>query len=132
MWYVGHVLDAGLYVRVNSFVVCRCAVSRRYITVCNSDVFSVVNMYFDYFKFCVVCINGRRYVCCSDVMVSFMSNKSFLVSMLIDLARLPIIASDGGLRLFNSSPNYYNVQLHILFITLKINVIIIVHHPCKP
>ena len=33
-----------------------CAVSRRYINVCNSDVFSVVNMYFDHF--CVLCIDG--------------------------------------------------------------------------
>ena len=43
-----------------------CAVSRRYIYVCNSDVFSVVNMYLDHLKFCVVCINGRNYVCCSE------------------------------------------------------------------
>ena len=41
-----------------------CAVSRRYINVCNDDMFSVVNVYLDNLKFCVVCINGRRYVCC--------------------------------------------------------------------
>ena len=34
--------------------------------VCNSDVFNVVNMYLDHLKFCVVCINCRRYVCCSE------------------------------------------------------------------
>ena len=34
--------------------------------ICNSNVFSVVNMYLDHLKFCVVCINGRRYVCCSE------------------------------------------------------------------
>ena len=28
--------------------------------------FSVVNVYLDHLKFCVVCINGRRYVCCSE------------------------------------------------------------------
>ena len=28
-------------------------------------MFSVVNVYIDHLKFCVVCINGRRYVCCS-------------------------------------------------------------------
>ena len=50
---------------VNCFVVRGCAVSRRYINVCNSDVFSVVTMYLDHLKFCVVCINGRMYVCCS-------------------------------------------------------------------
>ena len=32
---------------------------------CNCDMFSVVKVYLDYLKFCVVCINGRRYVCCS-------------------------------------------------------------------
>ena len=29
-------------------------------------MFSVVNVYLDHLKFCVVCINGRRYVCCSE------------------------------------------------------------------
>ena len=45
---------------MNCFVVHGCAVSRGYINVCNSDVFSVVNMYLDHLKLCVVCINGRR------------------------------------------------------------------------
>ena len=36
----------------------------RYINVCNCDMFSVVNVYRDHF--CVVCINGRRYVCCNE------------------------------------------------------------------
>ena len=27
-------------------------------------MFSVVNVYLDHLKFCVACINGRRYVCC--------------------------------------------------------------------
>ena len=49
------------------FVVCGCAVSSRYINVC--DVFSVVNMYLDYCRFYVVCINGRMYVCCSEIYV---------------------------------------------------------------
>ena len=54
---------AVLYVSVNCFVV---RVWRRYIHVCNNDVFSIVNMDLDHLKFCVVCINGRRYVCCSE------------------------------------------------------------------
>ena len=29
-------------------------------------MFSVVNVYLDYLKFYVVCINSRRYVCCSE------------------------------------------------------------------
>ena len=39
MWYVCD----GLY--VNCSVTNGCAVSRRYINVCNSDMFSVVNVY---------------------------------------------------------------------------------------
>ena len=38
------------------FVVRRCAVSRRYIHVCNYDMFSIVNVYLDHLKLCVVCI----------------------------------------------------------------------------
>ena len=66
MWNVCDVLYAVLYVRVSSFVVCVCAVSRRYIHVCNCDMLSDVNVYLDHLKFCVVCIYGRRYVCCSE------------------------------------------------------------------
>ena len=29
-------------------------------------MFSVVNVYLDLLKFCVVCNNSRRYVCCSE------------------------------------------------------------------
>ena len=39
-----------------------CAVSRRYIDVCYCDMFSVVNVYLDHLKFCVVCVNSQRYV----------------------------------------------------------------------
>ena len=42
------------------YVVHGCAVLRRYKNVCNCDMFSVVNVYLDHLKFCVVCING----CC--------------------------------------------------------------------
>ena len=66
MWYVCHVLYAVLYVCVCCFVVCGCAVSRRYIDVCYCDMFSVVYVYLDYLKFCVVCINSRMYVCCCE------------------------------------------------------------------
>ena len=34
--------------------------------VCNCDRFSVFNVYLDHLKLCVVCIDGRRYVCCSE------------------------------------------------------------------
>ena len=45
------------------FVVRRCTVSRRYINVCNCDMIIVVNVYLDHLKLCVVCINGRMFVC---------------------------------------------------------------------
>ena len=66
MWYVRDVLYAVVYVRVSCFLVHGCGVSRRYIDVCYCDMFSVVNVYLDHLKFCVVCINSRRYVCCSE------------------------------------------------------------------
>ena len=58
------VLYEVLYVCVCCFVVCGCAASRRYIDVCYCDIFSVVNVYLEHLKFYVVCINGRRYICC--------------------------------------------------------------------
>ena len=60
---------AVLYVCVSCFVVRGCDVSRRYIDVCNCDMLSVVNVYLDHLKLCVVCINGRRYVCCHECYV---------------------------------------------------------------
>ena len=65
MW---HVCDV-LYVCVSCFVVRVCAVSRRYIDVCNCDMCSVVNVYLDHLKYCVLCINGRWYVCCGECYV---------------------------------------------------------------
>ena len=64
MWYVCDVLYVVLYACVCCFVVCGCAVSRRYVDVCYCDMFTVVNVYLDHLKFCVVCVYGRRYVCC--------------------------------------------------------------------
>ena len=79
MWYVRDVLNAVLYVRVSCFVVRGCGVSRRYIDVCYCDMFSVVNVFLDHLKFCVVCINSRRYVCCSECDVSLKSVMSTLL-----------------------------------------------------
>ena len=39
-----------------------CAVWSRYINVCNSDVFSTVNMYLDHMKFCVLMVDGMTVV----------------------------------------------------------------------
>ena len=63
MWYVWNVLYVVLNVCIRCFVVHGCAVSRRYIDACNCDMFSVVNVHLDQLKFCVVCINSRRYIC---------------------------------------------------------------------
>ena len=70
MWNICDILYAVLYVRVSCLVVRGCAVSRRYINVCNCDMFSVVNLYLDHLKFFVVCINGQRYVCGRECNVS--------------------------------------------------------------
>ena len=34
--------------------------------VCYCKIFSVVNVYPDHLNFCVVFINSRRYVCCTE------------------------------------------------------------------
>ena len=69
MWYVCDMLYVVLYVFVCCLVVRGCAVSRRYIDVCYCDMFSVFNVYLDHLKFCVVCVNGRRYVCSGECYV---------------------------------------------------------------
>ena len=66
MWYVRDVLHAVLHVRFSCFVMRGCGVSRRYIDVCYCDMYNVVNAYLDHLKFCVVCIDSRRNVCCSE------------------------------------------------------------------
>ena len=46
-------------VRVQLSTMSDCIVlSRGGMDVCNYDMFSVVNVYLDHLKFCVVCING--------------------------------------------------------------------------
>ena len=72
MWYARDALYVVLYVRVSCFVVRGCAVSRSNINVCNCDMFSVVYVYLDHFKFSVVCIDEGMYVVV-NVMLSLMS-----------------------------------------------------------
>ena len=94
-----------------------CAVSRRYINVCNNDVFSVVNMYLDHLKLYVVCINGRRYVCCSEYFVS--SNKCGEPTPCV---LLPIGAHGGEVIYFGSFcfmdelgfPNYDDICMCVV------------------
>ena len=44
-------------------MVCGCAVSRRSIDVCYCDMFSVVNVYLDHLKFCVVFLSPFMLTC---------------------------------------------------------------------
>ena len=71
MWYVCDVLYAVLYVCVCCFVVRGCVVSRRYIDVCYCDMFSVVNVYLDHLKLCVLMVDCMSVVV--NVMLSLMS-----------------------------------------------------------
>ena len=71
MGYVSDVLYAVLYVSVSCFVVCGCAVSRRYINLCNCDMFSFVNVYVDHLKLCVLMVEGMSVVV--NEMLSLMS-----------------------------------------------------------
>ena len=68
---VGVLVFAVLYVCVSCFVVHGCAVSRRYISVCKCDMFSVVNVYLEHLKFCVLMVEGMSVVV--NVMLSLMS-----------------------------------------------------------
>ena len=70
MWYVRDVL-------VNCFVVRGCGVSRRYIDVCYCDMFSVVNVYLDHLKLCVLIVEGMSVAV--NVMLSLMSLMSLSV-----------------------------------------------------
>ena len=53
-----YVCDVLLYVPVICFQGMDVLSSRRYINVCNCDMFNVVNVYIDHLKFCDVCIDG--------------------------------------------------------------------------
>ena len=79
MWYVCDVLYAVLYVRVSCFVVRGCSVSRRYIHVCNCDMFGVVNVYLTIRNSVLCGLDGRRYVCCSECNVECNEPTSCLV-----------------------------------------------------
>ena len=75
MWYVCDVLYAVLYVRVSCFVVRGCVVSRRYVNVCNCDMFSVVNVYLGHLKFCVVSVlSPSPAVVSRSLMISALKN----------------------------------------------------------
>ena len=60
-----------------------CAISRRYIDVCYCDMFSVVNVYLDHLKFCVLLVEGMSVVV--NVMLSLMSVMSPPSSCLVQL-----------------------------------------------
>ena len=89
MWYVCDGLYAVVYVCVSCFVVHGCTVSRTYLNVYNS----VVKVYIDHLKFCVVCINGRRYVCCcACYVVSNECDEPTSVRTVVKLCTLGVLA----------------------------------------
>ena len=61
-----HMCGIMLVLRAVFNMLVRNASPRGPINVCNCDMFSVVNVYLDNLKFCVVCIDGRRHVCYSE------------------------------------------------------------------
>ena len=108
MWYVCDVLYAILYVRVNCFAVRGCAVSMRFINVCNCDMFSVVNVYIDHLKLClfVLMVEGMSDVV--NIMVCLMSvinptpvMCNLSVRTVVKLCNLLIFFFRGGLGFLN-------------------------------
>ena len=77
-----------------------CAVSERYIDVCNCDMFSVVNVYLDHLKFCVSVV--------VNVMLSLMSVMSpphalsnILMRTVVKLCTLGVLDLGGELGFLN-------------------------------
>ena len=60
-------------------------------------MFSVVNVYLDHLKFYVVCINSRRYVCCSECdavsLMSIMSPPPALCNLSVRTVQLKSVIS---------------------------------------
>ena len=59
-------ISCPLWISVYEYHIVECAFTS---PVSNCDIFSVVNVYHDHLKVCVVCINDRRYVCCGECYV---------------------------------------------------------------
>ena len=73
---------------------------------CNCYMFSVVYGYLDHLKFCVVCINDQRYVCCSECnVVSNECNEPTLCNLsartVVKLGTLGVFSI--GMSLFSGS-----------------------------
>ena len=86
MWYVRDVLYAVLYVRVSYFVVCGCGVSRRYIDVFYCDMYSVINVYLDHLKLCVLIVEGMSVVVNVMSLMSVMSPPPVLCNLSVRTA----------------------------------------------
>ena len=56
---------------ISCFIVRGCAVSSRYINVCDCDMFSVVNVYLEHLKLCVSMVEGMSVA--ANVMLSLIS-----------------------------------------------------------
>ena len=94
MWYVCDVLYAVLYVCVCCFLVCGCAVSRRYIDVCYCDMFSVVYVYLYHLKLCVLMVEGMSVVV--NVMLLLFAFHSMFISIWV--SRLKIAEFPDSIR----------------------------------
>ena len=55
-------------------------------------MFSVVNVYLDHLKLFIVCINGLRYVCCSECNESTPALCNLLVRTVVKLYTLGVFA----------------------------------------
>ena len=84
-----------------------CAVSRRYINVCNGDMFSVVNVYLDRLKSCVLMVEGMSVVV--NVMLSLMSVMSPPPALCNLLARTVVkLCTLGGCVCFRAEHGFLN------------------------
>ena len=65
-------------------------------------MFSVVNVYLDHLKFCVMCINSRRYVCCSECdVVSNECNDYYIIYLIVIVVHF-VVLKIGILTIFAS------------------------------
>ena len=61
-------------------------------------MFSVVNVYLDHLKYCVVCINSRRYVCCSECNV-VLNECNDPTSCLVQHIKIDVISNSDHISL---------------------------------
>ena len=88
-----------------------CCLEEVYTCLLDCDMFSVVNVYLDHLKLkiYVVCINGRRYVCCGECNVvsnecnepTSMTCANYRYARLVKLCTLGVFGFRGELGFMN-------------------------------